>query len=55
MYKPGHIQTEDFPEESLHFITAQSGITTLAVRYPKTLRLAQFKIYFNIILLKEML
>ena len=55
MYRPGHIQTEDLPEESLHFFAAQSGIMTLAVKYPKTLRLSQFKVYFNIGLLKEMM
>jgi hypothetical protein len=54
MYRHGNIQTDDLPEESLHFITTQSGLTTLAVKYPKTLRLAHFKMYFNIILLKEM-
>lgn len=51
MYRHSHIQAEDLPEESLHFITAQSGLTTLAVKYPKTLRLANF----NIIFIKEMM
>lgn len=55
VYRHGHVQTEDLTEESPHFITAQSELTTLAVKYPRTLRLAHFKIHFNIILLKEMM
>jgi hypothetical protein len=55
IYRHGHIQTEDLLEESLHFITAQSGLTTLAVKYPNTLRFAQFKMHFNIVLLKEIM
>jgi hypothetical protein len=55
MYRHGHIQTEDLLEESLHLISAQSGLTTLAVKYPKALRFAQFKMYFNIVLLKDMM
>jgi hypothetical protein len=37
-----HVQTEDLSEESLHFITAHRGLMTLAVKFPKTLRLAHF-------------
>jgi len=53
MYRHGHIQTEDLTEESLHFITAQSELTTLADKYPKTPRLAHFKIVLILFYLRS--
>jgi hypothetical protein len=55
MYRHSHIQAEDLPEESLHFITAQSVLTTLAIKYPKTPSLAHLNMYFNIVFIKEMM
>lgn len=53
MYKHGHIQTEDLMEKSLHFITAQSELTTLADEYSKTLWLAHFKIILILFYLRR--